>query len=407
MNIRKTIICGTISLGILIGSSVPSFAQNATYTVQSGDTFWKIASKYGVSTLSVINANNANENTILYPGQKITIPLNSQKIHTVVSGDTYWTISQQYGVSFSKLLAANNATVDSWLKIGDKVVIPSEEETGSYLTHIVQAGDTFYLISKKYNVNMNSLMSLNGANENTILYVGQKIKIPKTSTPPAASGPYVTYDNYTVQKGDTPWSISMKFGIPFEELLKANNLNSSSYLNIGDVIKIPVHHVPVKSTPGPQYGELLDWWTEARYVIPLNATFEAVDFYTGRSFKAKRTTGALHADCETLSWADTEAMKSIWGGNFSWLRRPVIIKINGRQIAASATAMPHAGNDAVAADAWADWRSGDYGAGPNYDYIKNNGMDGHFDIHFLNSTRHSDGKVDVEHQKQINIAAGK
>lgn len=52
------------------------------------------------------------------------------------------------------------------------------------------------------------------------------------------------------------------------------------------------------------------------------------------------------------------------------------------------------------------WRSGDYGPGINYDKIKGNGADGHFDIHFLNSVRHKDGQVDVEHQAMVRIAAG-
>jgi len=42
-------------------------------------------------------------------------------------------------------------------------------------------------------------------------------------------------------------------------------------------------------------------------------------------------------DCETLTVKDTNIMKEIWGG-FSWVRRPVIIKYNGRKIAASMTA---------------------------------------------------------------------
>jgi hypothetical protein len=39
-------------------------------------------------------------------------------------------------------------------------------------------------------------------------------------------------------------------------------------------------------------------------------------------------------------------------------------------------------------------------------YITNNNFDGHFDIHFLNSTRHVDGKIDRYHQEKIKIAAG-
>ncbi|HAE91511.1 MAG TPA: peptidoglycan-binding protein LysM, partial [Tissierella sp.] len=112
-----------------------------------------------------------------------------------------------------------------------------------------------------------------------------------------------------------------------------------------------------------------------------------------------------HADCETLTKEDTDIMKSIWG-DFSWTRRPAIVEYNGRKIAASVTFMPHAGLDSVAGGVVTNNRSGGYGRGINFDYIKGNGIDGHFDIHFAGSTRHMDGKQDNEHQKMIKIAAG-
>lgn len=85
---------------------------------------------------------------------------------------------------------------------------------------------------------------------------------------------------------------------------------------------------------------------------------------------------------------------------------PFIIKYNGRKIAASASAMPHAGNDSAPGGYYTNWRSGNYGPGPNYDYIKGNGADGHFDIYFLNSTRHIDGKGDEKHQENVKVASG-
>lgn len=267
-------------------------------------------------------------------------------------------------------------------------------------TYTVQKGDTYWIISQKLNVPIASLMAANNATQSTVIYIGQRIKIP-TSTEP-----YITYKYYTVQKGDILWNIAIKFGIPLSELLKANNLSTSSWANIGDVLKIPVHNVPIKNTPRPQYGEALDWWTEAQYVIPIGANFEVQDFTTGKSFFARRTTGANHADCETLTAADTNKMKGIWGGSFSWIKRPVLIKYNGRKIAASMSGMPHAGNDSGAGGVWTSWRSGSYGAGTNFDWIKNNGMNGHFDIHFLNSTKHADGELDANHQANIKISAG-
>ncbi|NLD47680.1 MAG: LysM peptidoglycan-binding domain-containing protein, partial [Clostridiaceae bacterium] len=393
MRLNKKLICGALTIGVVAGSSISAFAQNITYVVQPEDMFWKISSKYGISTVELMKANNATEKTVLYPGQIITIPLGDKTVHTVKSGETYWTISKEYGIDLQKLLYANNANEKSILYVGDKVIIPSASQTSAYKTHTVQKGDTYWTVSQKYNVNFSELLKLNGANDKSYLDIGQVIKIPSATTTSVPSvQPYVTYTDYTVQKGDSSWSVAEKYGIPVNDLMKANNINSSTVLNIGQKLKIPVYHIPVKSTPGAKYGELLDWWTEAQYVIPIGSTFEVVDFYTGKSFLAKRTAGSNHADCETLTVKDTNLMKQIWGG-FSWERRPVIIKINGRKVAAGMSAMPHAGNDSAPGGVWTSWRSGDYGAGTNHDYIKGNGIDGHFDIHFYNSTRHKDGKV--------------
>jgi D-gamma-glutamyl-meso-diaminopimelic acid endopeptidase CwlS len=406
MSFKKLLISGILSLAIFLGSTSMGYAQNINYTVRSGDTYWIISKKYGVPIKELMQANNANQNSILYVGQNIVIPTDYGIIHTVKAGDTYWIISQKYQVDLYSLMAANDASEKTILNIGDKVYIPPKVQTKD-IEYTIQSGDTFWIISQKFNIDMNALIAYNGCNENTILYIGQKIKIPvngwSSSTP---SKPYITYTWYTVQKGDILWNIAIKFGIPFNELLKENNLTENSIAYIGDVLKIPVHHISVKETPGENYGENLDWWTEAQYVIPVGSVFEVVDYYTGKSFMVKRTTGANHADCETLTKNDTDIMKQIWGGSFNWSARPIIVKYNGRKIAASATSMPHAGNDNAPGGVYTAWRSGDYGAGYNLDWVKGNGMNGVFDIHFLNSTRHNDGKVDLYHQSCVNIAAG-
>lgn len=50
-------------------------AAQSTYTVKSGDTLWKIASKHQVGLSELIAANPQIKNiALIYPGQKITIP---------------------------------------------------------------------------------------------------------------------------------------------------------------------------------------------------------------------------------------------------------------------------------------------------------------------------------------------
>lgn len=154
--------------------------------------------------------------------------------------------------------------------------------------------------------------------------------------------------------------------------------------------------------------ENLDWWKSARYAFPRGAVALIEDVYTGKTFQIKRTFGTNHADVEALTAQDTAIIKSIWGG-FSWERRPIIVNINGRRIAASMAAMPHAGKDSAPALATTNNLSGGYGRGQNLDMVKGNNMDGVMDLHFLNSMRHKDGKiqakVDPAHQNAIKIAA--
>ncbi len=384
-------------------------AQAANHTVQKGDTYWTISQKYGVDFNTLLKANNATTSSWLEVGDVVYVPTSST-VHTVVKGDTYWTISKAYGVDFNTLLAANSATTSSQLEIDDKVIIPS-----SATVHTVVKGDTYWTISQKYGVDFNALLKANNATTSSQLQIGDKVTIPSSSassgstssgSTSSSTAPYITYITYTVKSGDTYWNIANNYGIPMSELLEANNLTESSYIYTGQKLTVPVHHVPVTSTPGSSYGEYLDWWTQAQYVLPVGAVFTVQDFYTGQTFTAKRTTGSGHADCEPLTASDTAKMNSIFGGQ-NWTSRPVLIIYNGRKIAASATSKLHAGNDGVAGGVWTSWRSDDYGAGYNYDWVKGNDAHGVFDIHFLNSIRHNDGQVNSTHQKNIKIAAGK
>jgi LysM repeat protein len=174
----------------------------------------------------------------------------------------------------------------------------------------------------------------------------------------AGGSPKVTYTTYKVQQGDTFWNIAEKVGIPMPELLEINNMKDTTVLYVGMTLSVPQYDIPSKSTPGPKYGELLDWWTEVQYIWPIGVEARVIDLTTGKSFNVRRSYGAFHADVEPLSTTDSAKMKEIWGG-WSWTTRPVIVEVNGRRIAASSHAMPH-----------------------SIQTIPDNGFDGHFCIHF-------------------------
>lgn len=70
---KKKIAITTLIFVMLF--SVQVLAQSVTYTVQPGDSLWKIAVRYqvGLSELRAANPKITNP-ALIYPGQKITIP---------------------------------------------------------------------------------------------------------------------------------------------------------------------------------------------------------------------------------------------------------------------------------------------------------------------------------------------
>lgn len=338
---------------------------------------------------------------------------NNLRYHSVLPSQSYWSIANDNNINFFDLLKLNNATQLSSLNVGDTVLLPSHN-IKNFDIHKVISGDSYFKISKLYNINFFELLDANNANQNSLLDIGDIVIIPKhststtsaSSTPPKQSQNSISYTTHTVKSGDTLWNISIQYGIPLQEILDANNLTTDSGLSIGMTLLIPVHNIAVKQTLGNGYGELLDWSTEANYVLPVNSVFKVTDFYTKTTFYMKRTTGSCHADCEPLTSNDAQIIENLWGGNFSWATRPILVEHNGRTLACSMSSFPHAGNDNYAGGTYVTKRSGNYGEGYNFDWVKNNSVDGVMDIHFLNSTRHSDGKVDQNHQNCIKIAAG-
>lgn len=306
--------------------------------------------------------------------------------HTVKPGDTFWILSREYGVDMQQLMDINNADENTVIYVGQVLKIP-KAGTGSGYYYTVKPGDTFWIISNKLGVSMDRLIEVNNMTRYTILYPGDRLLIPydddKVPILEEGQKPWVTYDIHTVRSGDDFWKLSLKYGVPMKEIIEANGMTENTILKIGQKLKIPVHHVPVKPTPGERYGEYLDWWTEAQYVWPIGKNAVIKDFYTGKTWSVRRTIGAFHADVEPLTVADTQIMKQVWGGEWSWVPRPVIVLVEGRKIAASASAMPH-----------------------SVSYINGNCFPGHFDVHFKNSTRHKDNEVSEEHQKAVKTAAG-
>jgi hypothetical protein len=146
---------------------------------------------------------------------------------------------------------------------------------------------------------------------------------------------------------------------------------------------------------------MLPWFDRVEEIFGIGFVAKVTDVATGTSFQVERTYGYNHADVETLTKEDTQVLLDIIGGKWNWDRRAVIVEVNGYRLAASMAPMPHAGLDEAPEDIWVEDRSDGYKAGYNLDRIKENDMEGHFDIHFYQSRTHGTDTVNQQHQDMV------
>ncbi len=92
------------------------------YTVQNGDAISTIARKFGITSNTIIWANNLNAYGFIRPGDKLTILPYSGILYTVKRGDTVAKIAKTYNIDVDKILSCNN--VANGLTAGEKIIVP-------------------------------------------------------------------------------------------------------------------------------------------------------------------------------------------------------------------------------------------------------------------------------------------
>lgn len=130
-----------------------------------------------------------------------------------------------------------------------EVPSPVVKNISSYMTYIVQVGDTLWKIARKYNCSITEIMAANSdriKNPNRI-HAGWQLKIPKSGAPVSGSTPdAVLPENkksgrYIVKQGDTLWKITRKCGCSVAEIVSLNRelIRNPALIHSGWELKVP------------------------------------------------------------------------------------------------------------------------------------------------------------------------
>jgi len=188
------------------------------HQVDQGETLYAISRRYKVSIPNIITY-NPSAKLDLEIGILLSIPLAQpeMKIDTIGMGsishivkpkETLFSLARQYMVSVADIKTLNNLSSNE-ISIGQiiyiKPAIKSEVEhieldTEGKITHALQKGETFYSLSKKYDVSLDQLKIWNKVSDNNlsigqVLIVGEQMlddEVKKDTAQVTAENPKTT-----------------------------------------------------------------------------------------------------------------------------------------------------------------------------------------------------------------------
>ena len=322
-----------------------SAANHTSHIVKKGETLWTIARQYNLTMDSILTTNNITNPELISIGQQIKIPsykdvtatpeknvtnqpvinennsnnnINPPKnaepiIYTVKAGDNLWNISRKYGVSVEVIISVNNLKEKDLLSLGQKLEIPAigggisksnQKQEPTIVTYTVVKGDTLWSISRRYDVNMSTIISANNLKEISRLSIGQKLKLPITNMDIAkAEG----YDQeaaaeeiiYYVKKGESLWSISREYNVKLESIIAANNIKDASRISAGQQLRIP-------NVPGARSNICnFIWPVRGRITSPygMRVISGRKDFHAGIDIGGPTGTNIVAAESGRVSYA--------------------------------------------------------------------------------------------------------
>ena len=213
----------------------------AMYTAKAGDTLYSISQYYGVPVAKLMQVNRIMNPYCLKIGQQICIPGAVHEeppcngtLYTLVEGDTLYAIARRFQVTLDALMESN-PTLDPYnLWVGTKICIPG-----------TKAMKPPCMDERPY---METASGTLRAVPNS--FVAQNPAAPTTQQPSSCKG-----QMYSLREGDNFYVLAKRYNINLADLLDANPNLDPYHLQVGTSICIPMPEEiiqPQVPTPAPQ-----------------------------------------------------------------------------------------------------------------------------------------------------------
>ncbi len=226
------------------------------HVVQSGETLWGISQDYGIKLSKLLQKNRMTKTEELKIGRVLwlrfirpeKIPIEYSNVKVVrkeVSAEdrliSEVSPARTVEAKVEKPKTKNIPVSKEPRKEEPKEELPKPKKAlkigkgDSLVIHRVQPKETFFAISRTYNVDIDDILDWNDIRVVDGLQIGQEIRLvlPKSQFAPKPA----TFVNHTVKAGETLWSISRIYGVKVEDLRGWNNKETND-LSPGEVLKV-------------------------------------------------------------------------------------------------------------------------------------------------------------------------
>lgn len=144
-------------------------------------------------------------------------------IYQVMPGDNLQVISDKFNTSIENLRKINSLPFNYDLTVGEQIIVPSISKE-PFIYYTIRKGDNMYEIARKYNVDLNTLLRINGLNKDDYIYPGEELMIPQGNI-----------QTYIVENGETLYDVSNKLNTNVDKIIEDND---SIYLLPGQLLII-------------------------------------------------------------------------------------------------------------------------------------------------------------------------